>query len=499
MLKYCYRLLGMINIVMSEFIVIIFISCLISKSITNLFIYFVIESLGIILLNSIFSLLQFSNLFLSLFILFLYHICGIISNGYMFSEISRHLRLKYVWKETIEYDPDWELFSPFFDDFRLLGFYCVIAIINSFGKIIYFYMTSSTIDSLKEEKREEVRYVEVFGYWIGSIGIMYFLLCYYTSLYIAFYQLAIIWFLFNFIVFCVSLILLFTNNNYHQSTIVNNIIVDNNNNKEDEEEEENVEKIFLQCLLKLFISNPNGISNIFMQWSNLFMNLRIFENEMLIFTFAFHLNFHFSFYIYYAVLRGLILLSIPKSNNSFWLLRFSYTTRFLQENVSNPYFLYQFIHFICGFILTLINSLDWWFIGKQKVLSDQPLEQFVFGISIIIFTLFLFIENLFFTTSYVIVTGDNCFNKESKAALLERKLIHRIKQYLPILLQLLIVGSMSIWMDDPGLLTFKFYCDLSFVFQMIAFICLFIAFLTKTSVTSSSIMNSDITLKQKVE
>jgi len=454
-----YRFLSMTNIVFGHILSLVFISKLSSKSTIPFIAYFCLESVGTIMLSQLFSLVATSKRsfkIIHIISLIVYNLLGVTANCYMYTEMIRTIRTKYIWKETVEYDADYDLFYPLLDELRMMGFFCVVPMIQSFGNVVHNHVSHG--DGGKWSL------VETFAYWIGSISVIYVCLYHYTSIYVSFYQISVIWFGLSVLTLLIGVLQCILVETPQDEVVAEEFI--------EEEEDGNLE---MNVMMKLFLfrksSNSNNIAVIYQtlrNWADLFFNCRIFENESVMLLFALQLDFSPEFIVFFVIMRGMALLNIKKKDDSsFWILHYSYHTR-TSKRVTFSYVMYQGLSLFLIFILTLLNSMPFFYLGNQKVVNSKS-EQVVFGLSMLLPTFLSQIENILFSEEDQL---DKIYFEEK-----EHKLVVILKRYLPLFLQLVVIGSMTFLFNDPGLFAFKFYSDVSLLLQLAGFGCLLVSYI----------------------
>ena len=514
-----FRLFSTIHLTFGHCTILIFLSQFFTNSIKPFLFYFLLDTVSTCLFSQLQSLfishmksgdvhfrMSYWVRILFAILLFLYHVIGIGFLVYYLTEIVRHIRISHIMKETFEYDADYEIYSPLFVDLRLTSFFCLIPMILGFGRVLQhcvmtfliLLMNKSHNDSTHEHLTTSANeipnsgdhgfsWVETIAFWIGSILSIYTCFYQFSSIYFAFYQISVYWMEMSVIVMLIGCLGLFfastEGDNVHchlelkasiaqndndrsiTSTTATNTVTthDDENHTEEEEEEHTFTEIF--SFLKMYFSIFSFESTL-QNWADLFLNARVYENQSLILLFLLTLDIHPLVVVFFLIEKGCDLLTSNYQANQLWTLQSSYqSTIDRNSSVSIYSILYHTFILVVYIALTSVNSLPINYIGYQKVVYGTR-DHVVFGCSILIPVLLSQVEGLLFSSgsSHRFTTG-----------LIDRKelvYVLTIKRYLAIVIQLIVTGIICLVFDDPGLMTFKFFSDVSLMLQIAAFICL---------------------------
>ncbi len=383
---------------------------------------------------------------------------------YSVERLAEHIAFTHSWKETIDLDADYEIWSPLFDNLKCTILMCVLAALGALRKgllIAYNQLTTQ-----QTTKVVQTSLSESVGYLIGALGtfVLYNLVSqtWFTER-VSFHNTPL--YLIGFVVFVAVLELV---NAIRTKSI-----------KRDEEQKSNTsfEEAIIGQLQQDFVNG--SFSSVLKNWAEVIASARIFENDALMIVFLLNMHFDTTSIGIYLGLRALTM-AFNRSQNasfefyknaseSFWMLLNSYTryrgdTHHLVTFEKVPTFsikvlfiIWKWIHTICIVAATIsISSPEIY--GQEEIVHDSHFSTFwiFFGL----LAMGMVIDQL---ASRINLEQASIRKAKNDMSVTTRQWTPMVAQFLLILW--LIFAPERI---DPGLYNFKWCIDVSCVLTLVS-------------------------------
>jgi hypothetical protein len=92
---------------------------------------------------------------------------------YTYERLADHIQFNHEWKETIDLDADYEIWSPLFDNLKCTIMMCILASLGALRKgllIAFNSLIETNIDTKNIPKPAAVSGYEFIGYIVGTLG-----------------------------------------------------------------------------------------------------------------------------------------------------------------------------------------------------------------------------------------------------------------------------------------------------------------------------------------